>query len=50
VTPEQVRQVSQRYLHPDKLVIVVVGKSTAFDKALSTLGPVTMLPVDSIRR
>jgi zinc protease len=50
VTPEQVRLVSQRYLHSDKLVIVVVGKPSAFDKALSTLGPVTALPVDSIRR
>jgi zinc protease len=50
VTPQQVLQVSQRYLHPDKLVIVVVGKSSAFDKALSTLGQVTPLPVDDIRR
>jgi zinc protease len=50
VTPEQVRQVSQRHLHPDKLVIVVVGKPSAFDKALSTLGAVTVMAVDSIRR
>jgi predicted Zn-dependent peptidase len=50
VTPEQVRQVSQRYLHPDKLVIVVVGKPSAFDRALSEVGPVTVLPVDSIKR
>ena len=50
VTPEQVRQVSQRYLHPDKLVIVVVGKPSAFDRALSEIGQVTTLPVDSIRR
>ncbi len=50
VTPEQVRQVAERYLHPDKLVIVVVGKPGAFDKALSSLGAVTTLPVDSIRR
>ena len=50
VTPDQVRQASQRYLHPDKLVIVVVGKPSAFDKALSTLGAVTVMPVDSIRR
>jgi predicted Zn-dependent peptidase len=50
VTPQQVRQVSQHYLHPDKLVIVVVGKPSAFDKALSELGAVTPLPVDSIRR
>ncbi len=50
VTPEQVRQVSQRYLHADKLVIVVVGKPSAFDRALSEIGAVTVLPVDSIKR
>lgn len=50
VTPQQVLQVSQRYLHPDKLVIVVVGKPGAFDKALNTLGQVTPMAVDSIKR
>ena len=50
VTPQQVLQVSQRYLHPDKLVIVVVGKPSSFDKALSTLGTVTPMAVDSIKR
>jgi predicted Zn-dependent peptidase len=50
VTPEQVADVSRRLLHPDRLVMVVVGKSSAFDKPLTTLGPVTMMPVDSIHR
>lgn len=50
VTPDQVRQVSQRYLQPDKLVMVIVGKPSAFDKPLSELGSVTLLPVDSIVR
>jgi predicted Zn-dependent peptidase len=50
VTPEQVRQAAARNLHPDKLVIVVVGKPAAFDKPLSEIGAVTVLPVDSIRR
>jgi zinc protease len=50
VTPQQVLQVSQRYLHPDKLVIVVVGKPASFDKALTTLGQVTPMAVDSIKR
>jgi zinc protease len=50
VTAQQVLQVSQRYLHPDKLVVVVVGKPSAFDKPLSGLGSVTTLPVDSIKR
>ncbi|MBI1967952.1 MAG: insulinase family protein [Gemmatimonadetes bacterium] len=50
VTPDQVRQVAERYLHPDKLVIVVVGKPSAFDKPLSEIVAVTILPVDSIKR
>jgi zinc protease len=50
VTPEQVRQVSEKYLHPDRMITVVVGKSSAFDKPLATYGPVTMMPVDSIHR
>lgn len=50
VTPEQVVQVSRRRLHPDSLVVVVVGKPSAFDQPLGELGTVTMLPVDSIRR
>jgi zinc protease len=50
VTPAQVRQVSERYLQPDKLVIVVVGKPSAFDRPLSSLGTVKVLPVDSIIR
>ncbi|HMA39528.1 MAG TPA: pitrilysin family protein [Gemmatimonadales bacterium] len=50
VTPEQVADVSRRLLHPDRLVMVVVGKPSAFDKPLTTLGPVTMMPVDSIHR
>jgi zinc protease len=50
VTPQQVLQVSQRYLHADKLVTVVVGKPSAFDKPLGTVGQVTVMSVDSIRR
>jgi hypothetical protein len=50
VTPPQVQDVSTRYLHPDRLVTVVVGKPAAFDRPLAELGTVTTLPVDSIRR
>jgi predicted Zn-dependent peptidase len=50
VTPDQVTAVARSHLHPDQLVTVVVGKSTTFDKPLSTLGPVTVMPVDSIHR
>ena len=50
VTPAQVRAVAEKYLHADRLVTVVVGKPTAFDLPLDQYGPVTVLPVDSIRR
>ena len=50
VTPAQVTAVSKQYLHPDQMVILVVGKPSAFDKPLTEIGPVVRLPVDSIRR
>jgi len=50
VTPDQVTAVAKRYLHPDQMVILVVGKPAAFDKPLTEIGPVVRLPVDSIRR
>ena len=42
--------VAKRYLHPDQMVILVVGKPAAFDKPLTEIGPVVRLPVDSIKR
>lgn len=50
VTPAQVADVSRRLLHADQLVTVVVGKPSAFDTALDALGPVIVMPVDSIHR
>ena len=50
VTPAQVKDVTAKHLHPDKLVTVIVGKSAAFDKPLAELGEVTVLPVDGIKR
>ena len=50
VTPQQVTGVVQKYLHPDSLVIVVVGKASGFDGPLSKLGPVTTMKVEDILR
>jgi predicted Zn-dependent peptidase len=50
VTPAQVRDVTAKYLHSDRLVTVIVGKSSAFDKPLAEVGEVTVLPVDGIKR
>jgi zinc protease len=50
VTPDRVTQTARRYLHPDRLVAVVVGKPSTFDRPLSEFGAVTRLPVEGIRR
>jgi predicted Zn-dependent peptidase len=50
VTPEHVKAVTAKYLHSDRLVVLVVGKSSTFDRPLSELGEVTVLPVDAIKR
>jgi zinc protease len=50
VTPAQVRQVVDRYVHADRLITVVVGNPAAFDRPLSTLGSVTTMRVEDIRR
>ena len=50
VTPQQVTGVVLRYLRPDSLVIVVVGKASAFDGVISKLGPVTTMKVEDILR
>lgn len=44
VTAEDVQRVARKYVHPDSLAVLVVGKQSAFEKPLSTLGPVT--PID----
>ena len=45
VTAEDVARVAQKYVHRDKLALLVVGKAEDFDKPLSTFGPVTALDV-----
>ena len=44
VTAADVQRVAKKYVHPDSLAILVVGKESAFEKPLSTLGTVT--PID----
>ena len=52
VTPEAVREAAQKFLHPDKLVILVVGDPQAVEagsdkhpERMSDFGPVTVLPM-----
>ncbi len=40
VTAEDVARVARKYVHKDRMAVLVVGNDTEFDKALSTLGPV----------
>jgi len=45
VSKEDVARTAAKYLHRDKLAVLVVGNTTEFDKQLSTLGPVTNIDI-----
>jgi zinc protease len=45
VTAADVARVAQKYVHKDKLAVLVVGKALDFDKPLSSYGPVTTLDI-----
>ena len=45
VTKKDVLRVARKYLKPDKVQILVVGKEEDFDKPLSTLGQVNVIDI-----
>ena len=45
VTKEQVAAVAAKYIHREKMAVLVVGNVSDFDKPLDSLGPVTKLDV-----
>jgi zinc protease len=45
VTQEDVARVAQRYMHKDRLAVLVVGKASEFDRPLSSFGPVTNVDI-----
>ena len=45
VTPADVARVAAKYLHKERLAVLVVGNSAEFDKPLSNLGPVTEVDI-----
>ncbi len=45
VSKEDVARVADKYMHREKMSVLVVGNSKEFDKPLSTFGPVTTLDV-----
>jgi predicted Zn-dependent peptidase len=46
VRPADVLRVFRRHVHPERMVILVVGDPERFDLPLETLGPVTVLDID----
>jgi predicted Zn-dependent peptidase len=46
VTAEQVLQAARKYIRPDVAAVLVIGNQKAFDKPLSSLGPVTEIDPD----
>jgi predicted Zn-dependent peptidase len=47
VSKDDVLRVARKYLHPDSMLITVVGKEASFDKPLSTFAPVTEIKLTS---
>jgi predicted Zn-dependent peptidase len=47
VTIEDCLRVAARYLHPEEMVILIVGNRETFDESLDALGPVTEIPLDT---
>lgn len=45
VSREDVARTAAKYLHKDKLAVLVIGNTAEFDKPLSSLGPVTQLDI-----
>jgi zinc protease len=45
VTQQDVARVAEKYVHKDRLAILVVGNAPDFDKPLSSFGPVTTLDI-----
>ena len=45
VTPDDVNRVARKYIHPEKLAVLVVGNAKDFDRDLATFGKVTPLEI-----
>jgi len=45
VTKEDVARVAKKYIHPDKLVTLVVGKATDFDRPVAEFGEVSVIDI-----
>jgi zinc protease len=45
VTTADVDRVARKYIHPEKMAVLVVGKAADFDRDLATFGKVTTLDI-----
>jgi zinc protease len=45
VTPADVDRVARKYIHPDKMAVLVVGNAKDFDRGLATFGKVTTIDI-----
>jgi zinc protease len=45
VTAADVDRVARKYLHPEKMAVLVVGNAKDFDRDLSTFGKVTTIDI-----
>ncbi len=45
VTPKDLGRVAERHLHPEKSLLLVVGKEEDFDQPLSSFGLINRIPL-----
>ncbi|MDB4324806.1 insulinase family protein, partial [bacterium] len=45
VTEKQVAEAAEKHVHPDKMAVLVVGKSAEFDRPLDSFGEVTTIDI-----
>lgn len=47
VTAADIQRVARRYLHPDRSLVLVVGRPEAFASAMTPFGPIAEIPSDA---
>jgi predicted Zn-dependent peptidase len=52
VTPDDVHRVAERYIHPDKFAVVVVGDRAVIEPGIAklNLGPLTVVSIDEVMK
>ena len=50
VTKEDIQRVARKYLHPDKMMLLVVGNEEKFDSPLSNFGDVNVIELKPVEK